>query len=209
KRSKLFKEVLEPVTEKLHEVGYVGYVDMNCIIAEGKPWPLEFTMRFGWPHFNLCMTLHDGDPISWMRDLLDGKDTLKWKKEICVGVVMAHGDFPWDKLPPEATSGFPIEGMKAKMMADLRMTSVMRGVAPMMVGGKVKELETYVTAGSYVLVATGLGGTVEEARKAVYGIADEIKWPHDRIYRTDIGRRLDSMLPKLNRLGYATGMTYE
>ena len=209
-RSKLFKEVLEPVTEKLAATGYVGYVDMNCIVdGKGKPWPLEFTMRFGWPHFNLCMTLHEGDPVEWMLDLWKGKDTLEWKKEVCVGVVMAHGDFPWDKLPPEATTGFPLEGMKMRDLPNLRLTSAMWGKAPTMVGGKVKEQDTYLTAGSYVLVTTGLGGSVEDARKAAYEVADRIVWPHDRIYRTDIGCRLEEMLPSLQKYGYATGMKYE
>lgn len=208
-KSKLFKQVLEPVTEHLHELGYVGYVDMNCMIVGGKPWPLEFTMRFGWPHFNLCMTLHDGDPVEWMLDLLHGKDTLRWKKDVCVGVVMAHGDFPWDNMSTAQTSGFPLEGLKAKDLPDIRMTSVMRATAPMMVKGKVKEIDTYVTAGSYVLVATGLGATVEKAREVVYGITSDIKWPHDRIYRTDIGKRLEDMLPKLQQHGYALEIKYE
>lgn len=209
-KSKLFKEVLEPVTDRLAKTGYVGYVDMNCIVDKtGKPWPLEFTMRFGWPHFNLCMTLHEGDPVEWMLDLIDGKDTLRWKKDVCVGVVMAHGDFPWDTLPPSATTGFPLEGLKNKWMKDLRFTSMMKAPAPVMVNGKVKEMDTLVTAGSYVLVGTALGDTVEGARENVYQMVNDIKWPHDRIYRTDIGKRLEKMLPELQKHGYATGMKYE
>lgn len=210
RKSKLFSEVLEPVTEKLLETGYVGYVDMNCIVdSKGTPWPLEFTMRFGWPHFNLCMTLHDGDPVEWMLDLLHGKNSLEWKKDICTGVVMAHGDFPWDNLPPETAIGFPLEGIKNKDLANLRMTSVMMDKAPVMIRGKVKEMETMVTAGTYVLVNTGLGATISASRDAVYEVVKEIKWPHDRIYRTDIGARLEKMLPELQKHGYAMGMKYD
>jgi len=208
-KSRLFQEVLKPVTKRLEETGYVGYVDMNCIVGkDGTPWPLEFTMRFGWPHFNLCMTLHDGDPVEWMLDLLEGRDTLKWKKDVCVGVVMAHGDFPWDTLPPSATAGFPLEGIKNKWLPELRLTSVMQDTAPVMAAGKVKNLPTLVTAGSYVLVSTALGGTVEAARENVYEVVNAIKWPNDRIYRTDIGKRLEKTLPILQAHKYATGLAF-
>ena len=77
KRSKLADEILIPMTDQLHELGYVGYCDVNCIIGEdGTPWPLEFTMRFGWPHMQLAMNLHKGDPAEWMLNLINGKNTL-------------------------------------------------------------------------------------------------------------------------------------
>src|SRR5208282_5690980 len=51
-RSKLFDKILEPLTEYLHFVNYVGDCSVNCIIPEGgTPYPLEFTMRPGWPDF--------------------------------------------------------------------------------------------------------------------------------------------------------------
>jgi len=50
RRSKLAEKVLCPLDAQLDALGYVGNVDVNCIIdADGTPWPLEFTMRCGWP----------------------------------------------------------------------------------------------------------------------------------------------------------------
>jgi phosphoribosylamine--glycine ligase len=210
KRSKLFDDVLKPCTDALEKLGYVGYVDMNCMIGEdGTPWPLEFTMRFGWPHFNLCMALHEGDPLDWMSALLEGKDRLKCKKEICVGVVMSHGDFPYGNFGPEKTVGFPITGVSSKNEKSLWLSSVMECSAPVMSGDSVKTERTICTAGDYVLIATGLGETVEAARESVYKTAWEINWPSNRMFRTDIGCRLEDGLKDLQKWGYAKGMKYE
>ena len=209
RKSKLFADVLEPCTEQLLALGYVGYVDMNCMVGEdGTPWPLEFTMRFGWPHFNLCMTLHEGDPADWMAGLLEGKDLLKTSKDVCVGVVMAHGDFPYGNYSQEDVSGFPITGIKSKTLDRLRLNSVQWLEAPVMRGGKVEDRPTWCTAGEYVAIATGTGPAVADARKACYGLAWGIDWPSNRMFRTDIGCRLEEGLEKLQSFGYAAGMTY-
>jgi phosphoribosylamine---glycine ligase len=210
KRSKLFDEVLKPCTDRLLATGYRGYVDMNCIVGEdGTPWPLEFTMRFGWPHFNLCMALHEGDPLDWMAALLEGKDRLKCKTDVCVGVVMAHGDFPYGNFPPEKTVGFPLTGLTEANEKSIWLSSVMESSAPVMLGGKVKMANTICTAGDYVLIATGLGETVEAAQEAVYKTAWGVNWPSNRMFRTDIGERLEEGLPALQKWGYAKGMKYE
>lgn len=208
-RSKLFTDTLEPVTRVLQQLNYVGYVDMNCIVGEdGTPWPLEFTMRFGWPHFNLCMTLHEGDPANWMADLLQGRDTLRVKEnEVCCGVVLSHGDYPYGNMGQDETAGFPIDGYK-RFPSTLRLSSVMLADAPVMAHGAVKQASTVCTAGDYVAIATGTGDTVRDAQEAVYRQAWAITWPSNRMFRTDIGNRLKEGLPELQRHGYAKGMRF-
>ena len=206
KDSRLFDLVLKPVAGLLMQLGYVGYVDMNCIIDEhGTPWPLEFTMRFGWPHFNLCMTLHEGDTAEWMLDLLHGKSTLECSTDVCVGAVMAFPDFPYNKRPEEQSVGYPINGVLAKDSRSLRLSSVMRG--PGIVASGTKR-DTWLTAGTYVAIATGTGSTIERARKACYEQADRVTWANDKIMRKDIGCRLEKTLPQLQRQGFATGLKY-
>lgn len=209
KKSRLFEEVLKPVTETLERIKYVGYIDVNCLVdSGGVPWPLEFTCRPGWPLFNLQMALHKGDPARWMSDLLSGKDSLVCSEDICVGVVMAMGDFPWDNDPPEHVDGWPIRGLSKSTYPHLALSSVRLGTAPIAWKGKIVEAQVPVSAGSYVLVATGTGPSVEAARDSVYGICDEIYWPPHRIYRIDIGCRLEKDLPKLQAHGFARGMKY-
>ncbi len=207
KKSQLAEEVLLPITTVLHQLNYVGYCDVNCMIdKKGTPYPLEFTMRFGWPHFNLCMTLHQGDPAKWMVDLLEGRDTLSCSTDVCVGVVRAHGDFPFGNLPLEEVSGYPIMGITPAMEKNLRLTSVRMGQAP--IGKGFKQIPVYVTEGEYILVVTGTGKTVEDARKDAYSQMDKIQIPSDPTYRTDIGCRMEGDLNTLHKLGYAKGMEY-
>ena len=206
KKSKLFNDVLAPCTGQLAKRGYVGYVDVNCMVdKDGTPWPMEFTMRFGWPHFNLCMSLHQGDPANWMLDLLNGKNTLKCSTDVCAGVVMAMGDYPWNNLPPERNWGHPIRGINAKNMDSIYLTEAMMGKAP---DESLKDAPCVVSAGSYVLVATGTGESVTEAQEAAYEVVEGINWPPHKMYRTDIGDRLEDDLPELQKLGYAKGLEF-
>lgn len=208
--SKLFREVLEPLEEELAARRFVGSVDINCMVDKhGTPWPLEFTCRLGWPAFNLNMAMHLGDPAEWMVDLLEGRDTLRVRKGVCCGVVMAMGDFPWDRDPPGRNDGWPIRGLDEATLPYTYLTMARRGRAWVDAPDGPKEEEGIVTAGSYVCVVCNHGDTVEAAREATYGVVEKIGWPPHKVYRTDIGARLEKCLPGLQKHGFAAGMEYD
>jgi len=210
KKSQLFDEVLAPMEDYLHGTGYVGNVDVNCIIVGNKAWPLEFTMRFGWPGYNIESSLHIGDEAERLYDLWDGKDSLRVREgKIAVGVVMAHGDFPNFKWSPEEVSGHPITGITPAMEPHIWPQWVMKKKAPVMKGEKVVVEETCCTAGHVPFTVTGVGDTVDAAREDCYGRVWKIDWPSNRMFRTDIGCRLEGQLPKLQVHGYAKGMRYD
>lgn len=207
--SKLFDQLLKPLTDYLHLLNYVGDCSVNCMVdKKGKAWPLEFTMRLGWPDFCIRQEVIDGDPIEWMLDLLLGHDTLELTKKIVVGVVMAHGDFPRTPGdPPKVWTGFPIS-YPERVQKHIHFQQVQQGTAPQLVDGKLEEVDAILTAGTYVLIATGQGTTVEDARLAAYSVVDKISWPSNVMARTDIGKRLMEQLPLLHEHGYAIGMRY-
>lgn len=209
RESKLFREVMEPVTEYLHRIHYVGYVDLNCIVkANGEAVPLEWTCRFGWPLVNIQTFLHEGDPIQWMHDCMCGRDTLKTKEDIAVGVVMSHGDYPYSKETPETNSGYPIYGLTPRVEKSVAFVKVKMGNAPIQVGQEVVEQCTHITTGDYILVATSIGKSVTEASEKVYKTMWGVDLPSNRMFRTDIGKRLEKDLVALKRHGYARGMGY-
>ena len=64
------------------------------------------------------------------------------------------------------------------------------------------------TAGSYVLISTGTGHSVTEARRGAYRVLNRLTVPASPFWRNDIGSRLRADLPKLQAQGFATGMEY-
>ena len=207
--SKLFDMILEPLTDYLHLCKFVGDCNVNCIIdADGQPWPLEFTLRLGWPDFCIRQEVIKGDPIEWMADLLYGRDSLVVGTEIVVGVVMAHGDFPWEKDPPSRWAGYPIAGVTSENSPHLHWQQVMNGKASRLVDGKLRELPMMLTAGTYIVVGAGTGGTVSEAITAAYGAISGLSWGSNTIYRVDIGERLKNDLPTIQRHKFAKDMRY-
>jgi phosphoribosylamine--glycine ligase len=196
RRSVLFDEVLEPLTELLHRLKYVGDCNVNCMVNGDGAWPFEFTMRLGWPDFNIRQAVLRGDPIGWMAALVEGYDSFHTSSEIAVGVVLAHGDFPGEKEPRRKWVGYPVNGMRVADMSNFHPQQIMSA------GGDT------VSAGCYLAVVTGVGDTVSAAASAAYEIAWRVEMPSNLMFRTDIGKRLKADLPKLHKLGYAAGMDY-
>lgn len=204
-KSKLFREVLEPCERRLVKMGYVGYCDLNCIIDEkGKPWPLEFTMRPGWPLFQIQQELHQGDPVQWMVDLCHGDDTLVVGKDIAAGVVCAMPDFPYSRITNKEVSGFPIWGVKSFKHFHPAEVKMGEGVCDELV-----DAPCLVTAGDYVCITSGHGATVKEAVQGAYRVAKTIEIANNPFSRNDIGLRLKRQLPKLHEHDYANGVRYD
>jgi len=208
KKSKLADMVLKPVTDHLHKIGYVGYLDVATIIGEdGTPWPLEFTCRDGWPIRHNLTSLIEGDQAQWMLDALNGKDTLKIRTDtVSISVVMALPDFPYSHVTNRELCDIPIYG--AEDTKHVHLSEVMLGTAPREINGKVLDLPGFVTAGDYTLVVTGEGDTVSGARRSVYSATKKIRVPNSPFYRIDIGVKLRKQLPQLQSLGFATGLEF-
>lgn len=211
KKSKLADMVLRPMEDQLDALGYVGYVDVNCIVdEEGTPWPLEFTMRFGWPTMNIQLALSkEPDPIAWLAALADGKDARNWRlNEVAVGAVIAVGDFPHSHITRKEVVNVPIYGVTPRNEDSIHYCEVMQGEAPAETDGTIKARQMKVTAGDYVMVCTGTARTVSDAAKAAYRVVDKINIPGNMMYRNDIGRKLARCLPKVQSHGFAAGWKY-
>jgi phosphoribosylamine--glycine ligase len=208
--SKLAREMLVPLEDMLHGLGYTGYIDVNCIIDQkGQAWPLEFTMRPGWPLFNIQQSLHRGDPAEWMLNLLDGKDTLKVSDKIAAGVVISIPDYPYCTTPKKENTGYPLWGLTMEdAVNDVHLCEVMWGKGPAMEDGEVRDnVPMFVTAGDYICTVVGLGDSIEDAKESVYSkIKKKIYIPNSIAYRTDIGEKVQKSLEELQSHGYATGV---
>jgi phosphoribosylamine---glycine ligase len=210
RNSKLAKKVLMPLAGELEKVGYVGYVDVNCIIDDkGTPWPLEFTMRPGWPTFNIQQALHEGDCAEWLKDLAEGRDARNLiLDKIAIGVVLSVPDYPYSHLTKKEVAGTPIYGITDRIAKNLHPCEMMMGEAPTEVDGKIVTVPIPVTAGDYVLCMSAIGDTVLEAKRKAYRRLEALTVPNSPMWRTDIGDRLSKQLPIIQAHGYATGMQF-
>jgi phosphoribosylamine---glycine ligase len=203
---KLADKLLKPLTTYLHSIDYRGYYDMACMVDEdGVPWPLEATSRPGWPCNIIAQALHVGDPATWMKDLLDGEDTLEVLDEVAVGVVVTIGDYPFTAYTGRDFSGYPIYDTEQLLLEDIHLCEVKLGKAPDNEGNLVP---TPVTCGDYVLVATGTDYTVTGAQMRANRAMKKVEIPLSPGWRDDIGERLKGQLPTLQEHGYAEGWKY-
>lgn len=200
---KLCSEMLLPFEPILRTLGHRGDFSVGAIIdTKGKAWFLEVTARMGYPAWWGQMAVHKDDPAQWMKDLLDGKDSLRASYDVSIPVVMAQPPYPYQHdVPRDMVEGNPISGVD-KVADQVHLCSVMRGRGPYMEGDAIKEGPILQTTGPYVLCVTGVGKTIEAARKKVYAAAKEVKFAN-RMYRTDIGEKIADCLDGLHGFGYA------
>ena len=212
-KSKIGDIILKPAADLLHKLKYVGIVDINCIVDEkdGTPWPMEWTVRPGYPCWSIQQPLHKGDPAEWMVDCINGKNTLEVELQTCIGVVMANSDFPFTKKELEEYLDFPIltDDLTDSELDNVHPGELKLTKAVKMVDGElVEDMPEWGTAGTYILVCTGTGDSVMEAKDNAYKIVKKIKLGNDPHYRTDIGDRTEKALVKLKKFGFATGWSF-
>ncbi len=192
---KLFKNTLKKIEEDLKKDGYVGTIDVNCIINNDGIWPLEFTSRFGYPLITLVFEGIRG--YTRVTDLMVGlvektMDFVEADDGYEIGVVVCVPTFPYEDGFERYGKGMPIifldESVKESFyVGDLKM-----------------EDDVWVTAGAlgYGFVITGRGDTIFDAKTRAYNTLKHIIVPN-AIYRIDISDRWIKDYPKLHRWGYA------
>lgn len=204
RKSKLADDVLAPLEEALVKLGHLGDVDVNCIVDEkGKAWPLEFTCRPGWPAMNIMLAEHRGDPCEWMFDACKGTDSMEVSYDVACGVVLAQPDYPHSNATKAEVADIPIWGITAKNLKYVQPQAVK--ITPFEVKGE--QVPTWTTAGDYLLVVTGMGKTISLACGRAYKTVEQIEIA-DKMYRDDIGEKLEKELPELQKHGYALEFTF-
>ena len=208
KTSKLANKVLRPLEDELHKVDYRGYVDVNCIIDDkGQPWPLEFTMRMGWPTFNIQQRLVAGDHAEWLLSLGNGRDSRPFLLDkISCGVVMALPEFPYQKSSPENVCGVP----GVRVFVDKGRASVpgLDGVGAAGQGRPDRGRPLHSDRGGLRPGGERDGGDGEAGEgPGVSGIGP-ISAPASPFWRPDIGERLKTQIPEVQTFGFATGMQF-
>lgn len=191
--NRLFTSTLKKVESLLAREGYVGYIDLNCIVNGQGIYPLEFTSRFGYPSIMIQqegMTTPIGE---FFHDLAAGTLTkFKVKSGFQIGVRIVVSPFPFDD---EVT--FHSVSKNAAILFK-------KGIPEEVHIEDVKQVngQWYVAGTSgVVLVVCGLGQTMRQAQAQAYSRIRNIMIP-DMYYRDDIGERWFEDHDKLHTWGY-------
>jgi phosphoribosylamine--glycine ligase len=190
--NKIFNQTLKKMEAKLAEEGYVGYIDINCIVNNYGIYPLEFTSRFGYPTISIqqeAMLMPIGD---FFYELAKGeKAKLRVKSGFQMGVRIVVPPFPFkDKETFRVKSKDSVIFFK-KPTEGVHIEDV-----------KLVNGEWIVTGTSgVVLIVCGTGQTMKQTQAQVYTRIKNIMIPQ-MYYRTDIGDRWFEDSDKLNTWGY-------
>ena len=190
--NKLFNSTLKKFESKLAEEGYIGYIDLNCIVNSNGIYPLEFTTRFGYPHINILQESMITSIGDFLYEIAKGnKPNLKVKSGFHIGVMLVVPPFPFtDKKTFEVKSKDSLIYFK-KPVDGVHLEDV-----------KLVNGEWVVTGNSgAVLIVCGSGQTMKQAQNQVYSRIKNIIIPH-MYYRTDIGDRWFEDSDKLHNWGY-------
>jgi phosphoribosylamine--glycine ligase len=179
---KLFDATLAGLAPLLRTAGHVGYVNLNTIINERGVWPLELTMRFGYPGFAILSALFAGPCGDMLMRIAIGDPTPAATYDgFAVGVVLTMPPFPHDHGYEDLSKGTPI---LVPELTDEEREHVHFGEVGLVDG----ELVATGIVG-YTMVVTGRGPSIEAAQQAAYDLARRIAIPNVR-YRNDIGDAL-------------------
>ncbi len=179
---RMFDVTLARIAPMLKESGYCGYINLNTIVNEDGIWPLEFTCRFGYPGFPILDSLHRERWGSIFAGMTDGSQTMIDTRDgYSVGVVLTVPPFPYSEGYQELGKGTPICFRDSLTDADrdaLHFCEVSRSNGQLVTAGMI----------GYIMVVTGLGDSVEDARAQAYERVGKVVIPNCR-YRNDIGMR--------------------
>ena len=193
--NKLFKMTLEKMKPALVESGYIGYIDLNCIVNGKGVYPLEFTARFGYPTIQIQSEGITTPAGEWLYKLASGESfELKTKRGFQIGVrimVPSYLVSSKDKGTVEMYHDLPILFKKPDNLEGIHIEDVKLEDGVWRIAG----------VSGCLLVITGSGTTVNEARQQVYTRIKNIM-VQDMFYRTDIGLKWNIDSDRLQTWGY-------
>jgi phosphoribosylamine--glycine ligase len=184
----IFEATLQKLEKTLEKDGFVGHIDINCIVNGNGIYPLEFTTRFGFPQIFIQ---RDGiaDPLGKTLYRIAKGESFKinTKKGFQVGAYMVVPPFPYNDK-----ESFNLFSKDAVVVVK---KNIKEGIHPM----HIKQIngEWLITGDSgLALLVTGTGTTMKEAQKHLYNRINNVLI-NNVYYRTDIGDRWSEDSDKL------------
>ena len=178
--NKIFNATLRKMAPRLREEGYVGYIDVNCIVNNNGIYPLEFTSRFGYPTISIQQEGLLTPIAELLYKMAEGSlARFRTRAGFQVGVRIVVPPFPFnDPETFESSSKDAVILFKTPSREGIHIEDV-----------KTASNEWIVTGTSgVVLIVCGIGTTMKQAQRQAYNRVRNVMIPN-MYYREDIGDR--------------------
>ena len=182
--SRIQKEIVEPSVAAIQSTQWLfrGFLFIGLMIDADGPRVLEYNVRFGDPEAQAILPLLEGDLGVLFHGLAQGRLThavaesrVQVRRGSSCTVVAASGGYPGPY-----TTGIGIH------LTDPPPASALSGTTEVFFAGVSEQDGALSTAGGRVLSVTGVGTTLEEARRRAYGRMQLVSFDGLRL-RSDIG----------------------
>lgn len=175
--NEVMKKIIAPTLAGMREEGrsFVGVLYAGLMICNGKPYVLEYNVRFGDPEAEVILPRLESDWLELFEAALEKKLTSirpRWSEQSAVCVVLAAAGYPENPHKGDVILGLERAGKSLQVFH----------------GGTARREQDWVTAGGRVLTLTALGATLREAVNKVYSELAQIEFEGMQ-YRKDIAVR--------------------
>lgn len=181
----LEREVLErivrPTADAMSAEGtpFKGIYYAGLMIVHGKPYLIEYNVRFGDPECQPLMMRLKSDLGELLYDastnnLSKWDDKIVWSKEHALCVIMA-------------ANGYPGAYEKGTSIRGLNHVPESRKMKVFHAGTKYED-EQWISNGGRVLAVTSMDSSLDLAQSKTYEMVSKVNW-EDGFYRKDIGWR--------------------
>jgi len=190
--NKIFNATLKKFEGTFEKEGYVGYVDLNCIVNSHGVYPLEWTARFGYPTISIQQEGMITPIGELLFDLASGSSfEFETRKGFQVGVRIVVPPFPFEdretfRVKSKDSIIYFTEEPKGVHLEDVK---------------KVDEEWVITGTSGVALIVCGTGPTMRSAQKQVYSRLSKVLIPN-MYYRKDVGDRWFEDSDRMHTWGY-------
>jgi phosphoribosylamine--glycine ligase len=175
-RADIMQKIIDPIMKGLsrERINYRGVIYVGIMVCDGKPYVLEFNVRFGDPEAQPILTRLESDFFDLLKATAEGrlKDMkVTWKNEASVCVVIS-------------SKGYPGSYEKGKTIMGLDSFKGNNNVIVFHGGTSLNDGEV-TTSGGRVLGVTALGSDIEAAKDEAYNAIERIHF-EGMYFRKDI-----------------------
>ncbi len=172
------KLIVEPTLEGMKKIDtpYSGVLFIGLMVVDGKPYVLEYNVRFGDPECEVLMPLLKTPASELFYKAATGKLNeldIEFYDKKCVGVVIASENYPYGSSAP------------AEIIIDEIVDDDIKNNTHISYAGVSTIDGKLFATGGRVLLCIGTGDTIKEARDRAYGLCGQVHFAGKK-FRTDI-----------------------